>query len=127
MDTAELVKPDVQLGMDFAAEVRKNKYIDADVALWWYDASADKWRYVLATNYVHRHGLQGVYLKVAKILDQNNWRQRLPLERVWVVPPTHPIPSNLRTTKVQPGASVELVRNRVGRLDVEHAIVYLAR
>ena len=91
MATPELVETDIKVGAEAAAALRDDPILKPKAAMWVYDDGATEWRFLVATaDAVHR-GPKAAYLRVRSLLKRNGLLKKLPLGRVIVTHPSHPL------------------------------------
>jgi hypothetical protein len=65
--------------------------------MWIYDDDAEEWRFLVASEDVRKRGPQAAYLRVRNLLKNARLLDRLPLRRVVIADPSHPLLSIVST------------------------------
>ncbi|MEX2120033.1 MAG: hypothetical protein WD847_10605 [Pirellulales bacterium] len=92
--------------MDAAHALWKDPVLKPTAIFWLYDDDASEWRFVIATEDARRRGPQAAYLRVRNLLKRAGLLDRLPLRRVVVVDPAHPLLTSVAAILSTPGNSL---------------------
>jgi hypothetical protein len=127
MAAPALVETDRTIGLEVARALWKDDRLKPSAALWLYDEDAGEWRFVIATGDVHTRGPRAAYLRMRGILKRAGFLDELPLRRVVLWDPSHPILAALRRIVRLPDdrlASASVYDSTVGSTYVAGALVY---
>lgn len=102
MDTITLVNPDIESGRVAAKAIESNGELDAVAAFWWYETSAEEFRFVVATPLYKTIGPEKTYLKIHNLLKKAGLLSKIPLSSVWPVDSGHELVMALRTFLAAP-------------------------
>lgn len=122
MYQAELVEADIELGKRILDALAR-AHIAVSAALWLFIPQLGEWHLMIATSLVDRKGPRSSYEKIWSILQKQQLLPQLPLRRIYLLSPSTPFVSALRTTlrKMLPG---RLRSAYVGDRFIEDAYVY---
>jgi hypothetical protein len=128
MVTASLVEANVKLGEDVYRALKRDAKLGVRGALWWFDAEASEWRFMIVADDYLRRGPRAAYSRVHSLLSKAGLIDQLPLVRVVVVPPDHTIPAELRKVVdrrlTPPPVNLALDNLTLPGLHVEAAYIY---
>ena len=125
MDSAALVNGfDAEAGRE-AVEAFDRAHLKVNAALWLYLSESQVWRLVIAAPLYDSGGPKEAYTRVSEILTEASLSERLPLSRISIVSPQHPLISLFRGNLKVPGiGGVRFMRNVLNGTLIEDAYIY---
>lgn len=126
MDTEILVEKDVDVGRR-VIEALDDSRVPVSAGFWLRDGESNRWRLVIATHLATSKGPQKAYKAVQTALRRHKLSEDIPLWRISLVGPKHPLVSVLSSVFVSKGmelGNVRLDRCAIKGVPVEGAHIY---
>jgi hypothetical protein len=96
MAAPELVEEAVATGRQIIESLGKDPFLTPTAFMWLYDSSAEEWRFVIATPALTTKGRRAVYKRILGVLKRSELLDKLPLDRITAILPSHKIISGIK-------------------------------